>query len=144
MSSCAVSCGTCFHEASYASATSASLPTGSAPYCCRSASACSRERPIYQPRDLKSPDHSRFRRARTAVERCNSSNGSHRPNCWLDLHSAYKSVQHGDVRTPASLSTRAFGSHPSHRGRIDPDSLPDPKAFNSLSRIGVEGHRACG
>jgi hypothetical protein len=58
---------------------------------------------------LKSPDYRRFRRARTAVEPYDSSNGSHRPNCWLDLHRAHKSVPHEP--TPSAANRSRAGMH---------------------------------
>ncbi len=50
--------------------TSASSPTANEPSCCPSASLFFRVHPIHQLRNLQSIDHSLFRSARFAVERC--------------------------------------------------------------------------
>src|ERR1035438_7342467 len=104
MSSCAVSCSTCCRRDSCASATSASSPTATAPHSCRSDSNClpAQRRQLLR-RLHRAP--TRFTHSGTvpsAAEPFASSNGSHRPNCWLALHHAHKSVP--DEPTPSAAN----------------------------------------
>jgi hypothetical protein len=57
------------------------------------------------------PNHQFFRSARTAVERCTSSNGSRRPNCWFVPHRSQTGMSH-EPPTPASNRLRATASLP--------------------------------
>src|ERR1017187_10056857 len=85
MSSCAASCSICCHLALYASATSASSPTATAPRCCRCAGGCSADHCKTQLRRQQRPQiriiHPGI--APSAVGPCASSNGSPLRNSCL-------------------------------------------------------------
>jgi hypothetical protein len=100
----------CCHAAWSASATSASSPTANVPGCCRSASACLR---LHQsgPRAPLNTLHDPplFRSVHTAAQRCTSSNGSPRLNCWFVLHRS----RAGKPHEPTTSALNRLGASPS-------------------------------
>ena len=95
----------CCHVASYASATSGSLPTAVAPACCPSASNCR----VLQPHSGYQQSRSRhLHRPRTGVarfvaDRCASSNESPRLNYCFDLRPRVSGAQHEPVLPISTL-----------------------------------------
>jgi hypothetical protein len=105
MSSCAASCSICFHAASSAFATSASLPTDNVPGCCHSASAYFG---VQTPSQLQHPlqqtvlTHSGI--VLFAAQQCMWSNGSPQLNsCSVLRHST--STPH-ESTAPTSIPPR--------------------------------------
>src|ERR1019366_2395135 len=106
MSSCAASCSICCHLASYASATSASSPTATAPRCCRCAGGCSADHCKAQPHPhLRPPIRpTRSGTAPSAVEPCASSNGFPLPNSCCARHLSQTGTQHEDLSTSSAFA----------------------------------------
>src|SRR5271157_346829 len=127
MSSCAASCSTCCRPASSVSATSASLPTATAPRSCRSASNCwAAQRRHLLPRPRCPP--TRFTRSgtvRSAAEPCTSSSGSPPPNSCSALHRNLTGALLEPL-FPPSASTRASA-------RIEIPCLNSPEVLESSS-----------
>ncbi len=102
MSFCGAFCCICSRAASYASATSASSPTATAPACCLFASNCY----AVQPNKLCQQPPPHFSSVRTGVahsaaEPCLSSNESPRHSCCSAPHRRLSGAQH----EPLSLSS---------------------------------------
>lgn len=108
MSSCAASCSTCCRQASCASATSGSSPTGTELLCCRCACDCSADHSKTQLRRHHRPQIRLILSgaAQSAVEPCTLSNGSLPRNSCFVRHLNQTGTQHEALFT-SSVTARA-------------------------------------